>query len=210
MADAWYRRGMRTPSLLVRRAAALGLFAVAAAACTGPANYPDRSDVSAAQTEWCTALAKSEGQGPSWEHFEHCRTAYPAASAPYIRGMQKCFFERVTASREGGDAAVDRSQMLQDCNEKVLLDLPESGPGVEEVLDARCERIARCEKSDFAECKAAFKRLEAAQQAQFTTVYNGAALHEIASCLSGGCSDNEEAARDACYKPLNDKLLWFP
>lgn len=187
----------------------LALFPLAA--CAGAANYPDRPDIAEAQGGWCEALAKSEGSGPAWEHMKDCRGADVASSAVYIRGMTKCFFERVNEAQQGGDTSgVDRSQMLGECNEKVLVDLPEGGPGVEEVLDARCQRAERCEKTAYAECKAAVKRLEPAQQALFTSMYNGAALHDIAGCLSSGCSDNEEEARDACYKKFADKLLWFP
>jgi len=202
----------KDPGRSVRHAAAALLALLPLAACSGAgANYPDRPDVAQAQEGWCLALAKSEGSGPAWEHTNTCRTADTAASPAYLRGMTKCFFERVSAAQEGGDtAAVDRSQMLGECNDKVLIDLPEGGPGVEEVLDARCQRAERCEKTAYAECKAAVKRLEPAQQALFTSMYNATALHDIAGCLSSGCSDNEEEARDACYKKFADKLLWFP
>jgi hypothetical protein len=218
LAPSWYRLGMRGPSLTTASPARSARHALAAlftaalvAACGGAgASYPDRPDVSKAQSTWCEELAKSEGGGPTWEHMNTCKGAYPSGSAAYIGGMTRCFFERVNATQEGGDAAVDRSQMLGECNDKVMIDLPDTGPGVEEALDARCQRAERCEKVAYAECKAAVKRLEPSQQALFTTVYNGAALHEIASCLSSGCGDNEEAAQDACYKAAKDRLLWFP
>ena len=77
--------------------------------------------MSEAQSAWCEALAKSEGGGPAWQHMNTCKGAYPTASAAYLRGMTKCFFERVAEAQEGGDAAaVDRSQMLGDCNDKCL------------------------------------------------------------------------------------------
>lgn len=196
----------------LRRAAAAALFAAfAAAACGGQANYPDVPDVAKAQGVWCDTLAKSEGSGPAWDHMSDCRGANPAASAAYIRGMTKCFFERVDEARQAGDpAAADRALFLSECNDKVLTELPMSSAGVDELIDARCNRAARCEKTEFAECKAAMKRLDPSQQAMFTTRYNGAALHEIAKCLGGSCGDNEEEAQAECYKDVEDRLLWFP
>lgn len=196
---------------LARRAAAVLVAAFAVAACGGAANYPDVPDVAKAQGAWCDALAKSEGQGPGWEHMNDCRGASPAASPAYLRGISKCFFERVDEARQSGDpAAADRSLLLSECNEKVLTELPITSAGVDELVDARCNRAVRCEKVDFAECKAAMKRLEPSQQAMFTTRYNGGALHEIAGCLGGSCGDNEEEAQSACYKKAEDRLLWFP
>lgn len=198
-------------SRFVRSAAALFVAATAVVACAGSANYPDVPEVGKAQGTWCDALAKSEGAGPAWEHMNDCRSATPAASPAYLRGISKCFFERVDEARKAGDpAAADRSLLLSECNEKVLTELPMTSAGVDEILDARCNRAVRCEKVDFAECKAGWKRLEPAQQAMFTTRYNGGALHEIADCLGSGCADNEEEAQANCYKKAEDRLLWFP
>jgi hypothetical protein len=69
----------------------------------------------------------------------------------------------------------------------------------------------KCEKVEVAECKAGVDKLETAQKALLTSIYNAPALHEIADCLgSSSCTEDEEKARDACYKPLAEKLLWFP
>jgi hypothetical protein len=196
---------------LARAFASLLIAPIALAACSGGANYPDRPDITKAQQGWCDALAKSEGAGPSWDRMSDCRGASPSASPSYISAMTKCFFDRVEEAKAAGDpAAADRALLLSECNDKALVELPMSGPGAEEVVDARCNRAVRCEKVEFAECKAAMKRLEPAQQAMFTTRYNGAALHDIASCLSGGCGDNEEQAQADCYKKVEDDLLWFP
>jgi len=195
----------------LRLAPLLALAGLGFAACAGGANYPDRPDVAKAQDAWCDALAKSEGSGPAWDRMSDCRGANPAASAAYIRTMTKCYFDRVEEAKQSGDpAAADRALLISECNDKALVDLPGTGPGVDEIIDARCNRAVRCEKVDFQECKAAMKRLEPAQQAMFTTRYNGAALHDISSCLGGGCGDNEEEAQAECYKKAEERLLWFP
>ncbi len=187
------------------------LFAALAApllfACGSPlANYPDASGVRAAQEEWCKSLAGSAGA--SWEHMSACKGAYPAASGAYLKGMGKCFSERREAL---GDEAPDNTQLLSDCNDEVTVAIRHDEAAAKELVDARCQRAERCEKVPRAECKAAFTRLETAQQVMLSTRYNQGALHKIADCLvSSSCEEDEDAARDACYAPLSEKLLWFP
>lgn len=198
-------------SIHSRRAGALALFAsFAFAACGGaPANYPDKSDVVAAQAAWCQSLAKIEGAGDGWEHMADCKDVYPTASSAYLRGMTKCFSERLQS--EGNDAP-DKAQVIADCTDEVMVKMPGDEASGREIIEARCQRMQRCESVPVDECKTAVMKLEASQRALFTITYNGAALHEIADCLaSSSCSsDDEEAARDACYKPAAEKLLWFP
>jgi hypothetical protein len=174
----------------------------------GGAAFPGKPDVVAAQAAWCESMAKLQGSPDKWEHMSDCKGADSSASAAYLRAMTACFKTRVEAA---GDAPPDNSQIVVECNEEVAQQLPlDQGMG-KEVLDARCARMLRCEKVADEDCRAGIDKLESAQRALFTTTYNPPALHEVADCLeSKGCTDDEEAARDACYKPEADKLLWFP
>jgi hypothetical protein len=200
---------LRSPHLV----ASVGLVAalpLLLAACAGgaAAKFPDAPGVSTAQAGWCAALAKLEGGGPTWEHAAACRAAYPTASAQYLKGMTKCLVARTEAA---GAKAPDRSQLLAECNDEVTVALRPDDASAREVLAARCARMERCEKVSVDDCKKAIDRLETAVRATFTIVYNQGALHEIAGCLeSSSCKPDEDAAREACYKPLNDKLFWFP
>jgi hypothetical protein len=122
--------------------------------------------------------------------------------------MTKCFTRRLEAA---GDQAPDRSQLISECNDEVVLNINENEAVAKDVVDARCARMTRCERIPPDECRAGFAKLEAAQRALFTIVYNATGRYEITDCLeSASCTDNEEAGREACYKPVADKLLWFP
>jgi hypothetical protein len=179
-------------------------------ACAGGpgAAYPDRPGVSTAQAGWCKALAKLDGGGDKWAPMSSCLAAYPSASAQYLKGMTKCLVARTEAA---GAKAPDRSQLLAECNDEVTVALRPDDASAKEVLEARCARMERCEKVPAAECKRALDKLESAVRATLTIVYNQAALHEVASCLeSTSCKGDEDGAREACYKPQNDKLFWSP
>jgi hypothetical protein len=182
--------------------------AVLGACSGGPASFPDRDAVTAAQAVWCDELARVLGGGPKWEHLAACKDAYPTASPGYLRLMAKCFIRRLEAA---GDEAPDHTQLIADCNEEVTVNLTEDEAAAQDVVDARCARMLRCETVPVVECKTAFAKLETAQRAMFTTIYNAGGRHEIADCLdSASCTDNEEAGREACYQPVAEKLLWFP
>jgi hypothetical protein len=202
---------MSAPRPLLRQRKRNAFFAATLilAACGGPgAGYPDGSQVVAAQAEWCQALAKRSGAPDTWEHMSACKAAYPAASAAYLKGMVKCFTARLEAM---GDKAPEASQIIAECNDEAIVSMPPDDAAGREVIEARCQRALRCEKVPVAECEAAVTKLEASQRALFTTTYNAKAQHTIAGCLSSrGCEDNEETARDACYKPQSDKLVWLP
>jgi hypothetical protein len=170
------------------------------------ASYPDKSDVAAAQGEWCKQLATIKG-GSEWGQMAACKAANPAASGAYLRKMTKCFFGRLA---ELGDKAPDHTQLVTDCNDEITGAVATDDTGSKELIDARCARMEKCEKVPTAECKSAYEHLENAQRAMFTTIYNRGAQHEIADCLSSkSCSDDEETARGACYKATSDRLLWF-
>jgi hypothetical protein len=180
-------------------------------ACAAP-NYPDRPDVVKAQARWCDALAKSAGSDASWDRMSDCKGASLAASPGYIALMTKCYSEQYDQAKAAKDASADdRSLLMAGCRDNVLIELPATSPGMDELINAKCERAVRCEKNVTAEtCKKTMQNMEPAQLAMFTTVYNAAALHEVASCLSGGCEENEENALSQCYEDVNKRLLWTP
>jgi hypothetical protein len=192
-------------------AAGLMVLGVGFTACAA-ANYPDRPDVAKAQQGWCAALAKSAGSGDSWDRMSDCQGASLAASPAYITLMTKCYSEQYDAAKGAKDASADdRSLLIAGCRDNVLIELPASSPGMDEVLNAKCERAVRCEKNVTMEnCIKTLKTTEPAQLAMFSTVYNAAALHQVAGCLSGGCEDNEEEAVSKCYGGVNERLLWTP
>ena len=195
-----------------RVAAALlasAIVAGALGACGGgPAQFPDRDAVTAAQAVWCDALAKVLGGGPKWEHLAACKAAYPTSSPGYLRQMAKCFPRRLEAA---GDEAPERSQIVALCNSEIAGSINEPEAQAQDLMESRCARMFRCENIPPAECKAGFAKIESEQRVMLTTSYNGAGRYEIADCLdTASCTDNEVAGRDACYKPVTDKLLWFP
>ncbi len=180
-------------------------------ACAG-ANYPDRPDVVKAQQRWCDALAKSAGSDASWDRMSDCKGASLAASPGYISLMTKCYSEQYEQAKNAKDASADdRSLLISGCRDNVLIELPATSRGMDELINAKCERAVRCEKGVTTDaCKKTMDNIEPAQLAMFTTVYNGAALHEVARCLSGGCEQNEEDAVSKCYEDVNERLLWTP
>jgi hypothetical protein len=202
---------MRHPSLSTSLAAtSLAAAAVLAAACSGggPASFPDKDGVVKAQSDWCAMLAKLRKEPGEWSRLNECKGFYPAASAPYLKGMSECFFERVQAE---GDQAPDNSTIVEECNAKAVAFMIGDEASGAELIDARCKRMERCEKVAPAECKTAIEKLESGTRAEITTKFNRAALHDVAECLSSAsCTDDEDSARAACYKSANDKLLWFP
>lgn len=198
----------RARLVAVSVALALGTPLLLSACAGGGAGAPDKAQVLTAQGKWCQALARMNGAPDTWEHLADCKDAYPTASAAYLQGMTQCI---VTRREAMGDKAPDNSQIVQDCNDEVTVGMAADDAAGREVIDARCKRAERCEKVPAADCKAAIDKLQTSQRVLFTTTYNASALRTIAECLSSqGCSDNEEATRDACYKPAGDKLLWFP
>jgi hypothetical protein len=183
---------------------ALGLVV---ASCGGAAaSFPDGAGVAAAQGEWCQAQAKLAGAAGSWEHLGACKATFPSASAAFLAGMTKCFGDRKAAEN-----APDNSQIMQECTDHVTIQMRFDEAVASGVLKARCERAMRCEKVSAADCKAGIDKLENAQRVLLTNRYNQAALQGIGECLaSSSCTDNEDEARNACYKPWDEKLFWFP
>jgi hypothetical protein len=141
-----------------------------------------------------------------------CKGASPTGSPAYIAGMTKCYSEQYDEAKNAKDASADdRSLLVAGCRDKVLIELPASSPGMDELIDEKCKRAVRCEKNvTFEVCRKTMVNMEPAQLAMFTTAFNAAALHEVARCLSGGCEDNEEEALSKCYQDVNERLLWTP
>jgi hypothetical protein len=197
-----------TSTLPERTALVAAALLVSACSGGGPASYPDKKGVVAAQAEWCGMLEKLRKEPGEWSRAGECKGAFPTASAPYLKGMAKCFFERV---QRDGDSAPDNTTIVDECNTEAVAYMQGDESSGAEAIDARCKRMERCEKVAPAECKMAIEKLESGTRAEITTKYNAAALHEVAECLSSAsCTDDEDSARAACYKPVADKLLWFP
>jgi hypothetical protein len=177
------------------------------AACGAPSTAADQSAVQAAQAGWCQGLAKASG-ATAWEPMAACKAATPSASAAYLRGMTKC----MAARRESyGDKAPDSGHLVAECNDEVTIKMSFDDASFQEAIDARCERASRCESVPIPDCVAAVKKLESPQRAQLYAMYNAGAVHTLADCLkSSACRADEDRGREACYKPLEDKLLWFP
>ncbi|WP_437669663.1 hypothetical protein [Sorangium sp. So ce131] len=195
-------------SLALPIAVAASMFGLLTACPQRPTNFPDRDGVIAAQAEWCAALAKLQRAGKSWEHMNACKAAFPTASPTYLRAMTSCFSRRMEAATE---SSPDRSQIILECNDEVAVNINPDDPVAKPVVEARCARMLRCENVPVATCKSAFSKLESAQRAMFTTIYNASGRYEIVDCLeTASCTDNEEAGRQACYQPTSDALLWFP
>ena len=198
-----------SPSQTLAVIAAALVSALGAAACSGgPANFPDKNGVVAAEASWCDTLAKMRKEPGEWGRLADCKAAYPTASGPFLKGMAKCFFERV---QRDGENAPDNTIIVEECNAEAVAFMTGDEAAGAEVIDARCKRMERCEKVAVPECKTAIEKLESGTRAEITTKYNGAALHDVADCLgSASCTDDEDSARAACYKSAAEKLLWFP
>ncbi len=97
-----YARLMREPRRFARAfclAALAAVLPISLAACSGGgAGYPDRDAVVSAQAAWCTALGKLEGSGEKWSGMSSCKSAYPTASAAFLRGLTKCYVARREAA----------------------------------------------------------------------------------------------------------------
>jgi hypothetical protein len=185
----------------------LAALSLAVAAC-GSASFPDASAVSAAQASWCEALAKVSGAGSGWEHMGACKGATPGGSAAFLRGMARCLPARKEAH---GDKAPDTGILVAECRDEALAKLTVDEANAQEAMEARCERAVRCEKATLPECLAAAKKADPHQRLTLYGIYNGATIHKIADCLkSSSCGADEYATQTACYKPADDKLIWFP
>jgi hypothetical protein len=195
---------------LLRCACAATLVVSSLLGCGSPgAGYPDRPGVEAAQASWCDGLAKIHGGPDGWEPLSKCKSAYPTGSPGFIKGMTKCYAERMESL---GDQAPDTSAIVADCTDEVVVKLSFDESAARELLEARCQWTFRCAQAPVDECKAAFGKLDSALRVGKTTRFNGAAQHQIADCLNASsCSEeSEDAAFEACYRSAEEKVVWFP
>ena len=202
-------RSRLAPGPLVSPLAGLASL-VLLSACGGgpPALAADRADVVKAEQAWCAMLAQASGAGAKWEHEAACKAAFPTGSAGYIGLAAKCFKERLESM---GKDAPDSRELAASCNDDILFHLPAETAAGKALMQARCDRMERCDKIPQTECKAGTNALEPSQRALFTTSFNDAALGEILECfVSKSCQEDEEAARTSCYEEAQAKRLWFP
>lgn len=193
--------------------ALLGLAGLLGLGCGGPgAGYPDKANVESAQNNWCETLAKIHGGGPGgFDRLSDCKDEYPTASAGFLKLMAKCYGDRIEAM---GDNAPDSQALVDDCTDEIAVKLPFDEASARELIEARCSRNTRCQKSEetLETCKDNFMKLEISQRVFLISRFNAAAQHKIASCISSSScnAENDDEAVNACYQPLIDKLVWFP
>ncbi len=198
------------PFAKAARTALLGL--LFAFGCGGPgAGYPDKPNVESAQNTWCETLAKVHGGEGGFDRLSDCKDEYPTASAGFLKLMSKCYADRIQAM---GDNAPDSQALVDDCTDEIAVKLAFDAASSQELMDARCNRNKRCQKSEepLDQCKANFMKLESSQRVFLISRFNAAAQHKIADCLgSSSCNEeNDDTAVEACYQPMIDKLVWFP
>jgi hypothetical protein len=196
-------RAMRshTPRAWLRSIAVFA--ALVAPGCGGQAAFPDQTDLAKAQASYCEMLARTKAGG---EHLDECRSARPTASPAFLRELTGCYEAKLTNL---GEEAPDPGQIVSECKDEALLKIAPDDANTDGIVFARCARQERCEKVNPAECRASYAKLETSQRALLSTMYNGAALHDIADCLtSTSCKDIGDEER--CYAPSSDKIVWFP
>jgi hypothetical protein len=197
------------PAMRLRPLVLVPFVALGFSACGGPPPVAavDIDAVASAQQGWCEMLARVAGHEKDWSELAACKAATPAGSAAFVKLATKCYEGRVESY---GANAPDQRLMADECKDEVVFQLPDDGGRSRFVVEARCERMLRCEKVAKDECLGALDRLDPSQLAVFTKMYNMTALGEVKRCLEDDCSGDEEAARTACYEPLGKRLLWFP
>lgn len=192
------------------RAPMVAWLVLCAAACAppAPAKFPDDDRVAAAQQKWCDMLAKLEAPDGNWLSRRDCEAGEPTGSAQYIERMTPCFEQQ---RRDYGDAAPDSGAIIDSCTTEVLSGSDPGDVSQTEVMKARCERMLRCQQLDQDACDGVLERLDPFTKAVLTNVYNLKAQAKIAACLRDTeCSEDEDAAYDACYQTVRGYKLWLP
>lgn len=193
-------------------AGALVVAAFGLDACGGRgASYPDGDKVRNAQKAWCQALgeiAEGKGKATSWSELASCEGAYPTGSREFVASMAKCI---ALQASDQGVGTFDPGQTVDDCTEQVVQGFDVRAPLDPALLDARCERLERCQDVPAAECKGAFEAMAPPEQARAARMYNLGAQSSIASCLSSSsCGDDPDAKTAECYVDAFDERVWLP
>src|SRR3954452_9540398 len=91
------------------------------AGCGGglPAAFPGRADVGQAEVGWCDMIVKTKLVGP--DAADACKAAIPASSAACLKGMTKCFKQRLDSY---GENAPDKGIITAECKEETQINLP--------------------------------------------------------------------------------------
>jgi hypothetical protein len=190
------------------RSALLTILGTALAAChvAAPVAFPDKPELVRAQAGWCDLLVKS-GLAEASSRAT-CAAAITTASPAFLKAMTKCVAQRLESY---GQKRPDRGILVAECRDEAQYNIGASTTEGAEVIEARCQRMQRCERVAASECRASMAKLEGAQRAVFTSTYNPPALHEVAECLSSkSCTDHEDEAQLTCYAPVTEQLVWFP
>jgi hypothetical protein len=188
----------------------LGTVLVGSACGARGASFPDGQQVRDAQKVWCRVLgeiAQGRGKAGSWSELASCEGAFPTASREFIAGLASCVAKQAT---DPGERSFDLAHAADDCSEQVLQNFDIRGAVDPELVAARCGRLARCQKIPAEECKGAFEAMAPPEQARLGRMYNLGAQREIASCLRGGCDDDEDAAMAECYADQWKGRVWLP
>lgn len=205
---AW-RLGSMPP--MKKLACALAFAALAPVACapTRPASHPDAERVTAAQAKWCAMLAEADGVAlDAWRYRKECLAATPSGSAAYVERLAGCYGR---ALADYGDDAPDSAAIIDACTTEIMAGADPGDVTESELFQARCARLERCSEVSPTICASAWEQVDPAARAMLTSMYNLGAQAEIAACLRDtACTDDEDAAERACYRPLRDRRAWLP
>jgi hypothetical protein len=189
--------------------ARLGLASIAAAlACSpsAPADFADHDQVVAAQAKWCDALGRLTGDG--WTQGAACKAASPSGSAEFIALMVECYNKQVD---ELGEHDAGTAALRRQCTD-IVLERWDTGDATDTaVVQARCERMERCQNTSKADCLKSFLRLSATQRNALSSMYNEQAQHQVTTCLDEPeCTTNEDGLQSRCYDEVFNTRVWVP
>jgi hypothetical protein len=152
-------------------------------------------------------IAQGKGKAASWPELASCEGAFPTGSRELVAGVGSCVVKQVGDQPE---RSFDLARAVDDCSEQALQNFDIRGALDPELVSARCGRLARCQKIPESECKGAFEAMPPPEQARLGRMYNLGAQRDIASCLRGGCDDDEDTAMAECYADPWSTRVWLP